>query len=56
MHIHCNGVGMLNLLLSNEACIGNPRTWFEIWKKDVPKIRFHPNETASKEYRPYRGN
>lgn len=48
--IHCNGVKVLNVVLSNSTC--NVTTWSENWSHDVAKFTF-PNkeDTALQFYR-----
>ena len=60
--IHCNGVLVLNLLLSDQVCTTfrpswNP-SWSEVWSGDVKQLYFHSPDSgsASEYYRPYRGN
>jgi hypothetical protein len=53
LKIHCNGVEVLNLLMSYSTCYDN--RWSLNWSKDVEKIAFHWTDTASDGYRPYTG-
>lgn len=49
--IHCNGVEVLNLPLSDTMCTANS-AWSKYWKKDtVKKIKFPQSDTASDLYR-----
>ena len=52
--IHCNGVEVLNLLMSDSTCAD--RDWLEYWSRDVVKIRFpRSGDTATNYYRTYTG-
>ena len=46
--IHCNGVEVLNLLLSDSTC-GNS-VWRNFWSKDVEQIYFDPNWNEAPDY------
>ena len=48
--IHCNGVEVLNKLLSDTTC--SYSKWSKYWNKDVTKIEFPFYDTASNYYRP----
>ena len=51
VQIHCNGVEVLNLLLSDRTC--GYSSWSTTWNRDVEKIWFHSRwDTASDKYRP----
>ena len=47
--IHCNGVEVLNLLLSDTTCSDN--WWRKYWSKDVEYIYFWPYDTSFDYYR-----
>ena len=51
--IHCNGVEVLNIVISDVTCGGSE--WIEHWTWDIEKIKFHATDTASKYYKPYTG-
>ena len=46
--IHCNDVEVLNKLLSSTC---SDSMWSTIWNRDVTKIEFHSQDTASDYYR-----
>ena len=46
--IHCNDVSVLNLLLSDSECSNSG--WYTYWSKDVEKIEFSLDDTASDFY------
>ena len=57
--IHCNGVLVLNLLLSDETCTTTSNygsRWRTFWTKDVKLIYFTAHDTASDYYRLHQGN
>ena len=50
LQIHCNGVEVLNVLMSDNTC--SYSDWRYYWSKDVENIYFHPShDTASDYYR-----
>lgn len=50
VRIHCNGVEVLNFLLSDKMC--SDSRWRYYWSRDVEEIYFYPNfDTASDYYR-----
>ena len=50
LQIHCNGVEVLNVLLSDDTC--GVSYWRELWSKDVENIYFRPRfDTVSLDYR-----
>ena len=51
--VHCNGIEVVNVVISETNC--DDTRWSEYWNKDVAKIYFHPNDTASNQYRSVRG-
>ena len=64
--IHCNGVLVLNLLLSDETCPGDyyaadyikyyedePLSWNSYYRRDVTKIALYSPRTDPSYYRPY---
>jgi hypothetical protein len=54
IQIHCNGVEVLNQLMSYTTC--GESSWVWTWNKDVEKIAFTSRDTASDDYRPYTGD
>ena len=48
--IHCNGVEVVNILMSDSTCAGTD--WKKYWTRDVEKIRFPSTDTASDYYGP----
>ena len=54
--IHCNGVLVLNLLLSDETCPYYRSSYYNYWSRDVTQLHFPTYDTASDYYRPYTGN
>ena len=51
LQIHCNGVEVLNFLMSDNTCIRNG-SWRKYWSRDVERIYFPTNrDTASDYYR-----
>ena len=48
--IHCNNKEVLNVVLSSTTCSNN--IWSSCWSRDVGKIQFYPEDTASDFYRP----
>ena len=52
LHIHCNDVEVLDLLLSDRNCETN-KNWNEIWSREVKMIDFNSQDTASHYFRPY---
>ena len=52
--VHCNGVEVLNFEISETSCADT--RWSTSWNKDVAKIYFHPDDTASDQYRFGRGS
>ena len=53
--IHCNGVLVLNLLLSDETCRYR-YSWKRYWSRDVTKISFTSYDKSSDLYKPLSGN
>ena len=51
--IHCNGVEVLNMLISQETCV-KFSSWNTNWIGNVKKISFHKDDTASDFYSGYR--
>ena len=51
--IHCNGVEVLNILMSDDTCSNSDWSdWRDYWSRDVEKIYFNPSyDTASDYYR-----
>ena len=49
LQIHCNDVEVLNFLLSDDTCPN--RHWRKYWSRDVDKIGFTIDDTASDYYR-----
>ena len=47
--IHCNGVEVVNILMSDDTCSGS--RWRNIWSRDVEYIDFSGYDTASDYYR-----
>jgi hypothetical protein len=54
--VHCNGVEVLNVLLSSSVCTGY-RNWKDLWNKKATMIYFSSvDDTASDYYRnPHQG-
>ena len=52
--VHCNGAEVLNIEISETSCVDT--RWSTSWNKDVAKIYFHPDDTASDQYRFGRGS
>ena len=48
--IHCNGVEVLNFVLSETNCVDDSG-WLHVWNMDVKQIRFDDEDTASDYYR-----
>ena len=53
--IHCNGVQVLDVTLSDEKC-SSTSSWNSFWSRDATKIYFASSDTASIFYRTYSGN
>ena len=49
--IHCNGVEVLNVLLSDSTCRGYRGYWKKYWSRNFKKIYFRSSDTASDYYR-----
>ena len=49
LKIHCNGVEVLNVLISDNTCYRSD--WRKYWSRDVEKIKFPSYDTASEYYR-----
>ena len=49
LQIHCNGVEVVNILLSDNTCSSS--RWGKNWSRDVEIIYFFPYDTASDYYR-----
>ena len=47
--IHCNGVEVLNILISQATC--SYSGWSTYWNRDVKKIQFYSSDRASDYYR-----
>ena len=56
--IHCNGVEVANVLLSDQVCYGSYWSyyWSSYWNRDVTQLYFSSIDRASDYYRPYTGN
>ena len=54
--IHCNGVEVLNILLSDQVCTKYGSSYLKYWSRDVSQLYFSSTDTASDYYRPYTGN
>ena len=54
--IHCNGVLVLNLLLSDQVCTNYGSRYYNYWSRDVTQLYFSSGDRASDYYRPYSGN
>ena len=52
--IHCNGMEVLNFLLSDETC--THYHYRSYWSRDVTQLYFSWSDIASDFYRPYTGN
>ena len=52
--VHCNEVEVLNILMSNSTC-GNSN-WSTYWSREVAKIKFRSDDTASDYYQPQPGS
>ena len=52
--IHCNDVEVLNTLISQATC--SDSGWSTVWSRDVAKIMFRSDDTASDYYRPQSGD
>ena len=53
--IHCNGVEVLDFLLSKDTCTSYSQ-WNMYWSRNLTMIRFTTQGKASDYYRPYTGN
>ena len=53
LQIHCNDVEVLDILISDTTC--SDGFWGRYWPRDVEKIYFPSDDTASDYYRPYLG-
>ena len=53
LQIHCNDVEVLNILISDTTCISS--SWSTYWSRDIEKIFFAPEDSASDFYRSYSG-
>ena len=51
MKIHCNDIEVLNFLVSKDRC--DDSNWRNYWSRDVEKIGFSIDDTASDYYRPF---
>ena len=51
--IHCSGLEVLNVLLSDDFCEGSGSDWSTYWSRDVTKIEFTTFDTASDSYKTY---
>ena len=49
LKIHCNGVEVLNILMSDNTC--SDSRWRKYWSRDAEKIYFSVYDTASDYYR-----
>ena len=47
--LHCNNKEIVNKVISGEKC--DDTNWIKYWSKDVEKIKFLPEDTASEYYR-----
>ena len=56
LQIHCNDIEILNFPLSNTTCNYYHGWWRDYWSRDVGKIYFDADDTASDYYRPYPGD
>jgi hypothetical protein len=52
LFIHCNGVEVLNYLISSSTCSSSYWTY---WHPNVKRLYINSGDTASDSYRPYRG-
>ena len=52
--IHCNGVKVVDLQMSDEVCRRNRRNWIYFWNKDIVSLHFQ-HDSASDYYRPIPG-
>ena len=52
--IHCNDVEVANQLISDSTC--SSENWDTFWSRDVEKIKFGGEDTASDQYLSYPGN
>ncbi|KAL5263940.1 hypothetical protein ACHWQZ_G005132 [Mnemiopsis leidyi] len=52
LQIHCNDVEVVNTLLSDDTC--GDSYWREYWSRDVEKIAFSRDDTASVYYRRFK--
>ncbi|KAL5248076.1 hypothetical protein ACHWQZ_G017302 [Mnemiopsis leidyi] len=53
LQIHCNDVEVLNILISDTICSSSD--WSTYWNRDIEKMYFTNDDTASDYYRPYPG-
>ena len=51
--IHCNDEEIVNVLISGTTCTDSD--WSTYWSREVKKILFYSDDTASDGYRPYTG-
>ena len=54
LQIHCNGVRVLNILMSDSTCSSS--SWSTAWSQDVEKMYFNQRDTASDFYKSPEGN
>ena len=54
--IHCNGVEVANVLLSDQVCTNYGSRYYNYWSRDVTQLYFSSGDRASDYYRPYSGN
>ena len=48
LQIHCNGIEVANVLLSDTICRSN---WRERWNRDIERVEFIAGDSASEYYR-----
>jgi hypothetical protein len=54
LKIHCNGMEVANVLLSDSECTGKT-DWRDFWSRKVTKLYVSEKDSASDYYRPYTG-
>ena len=52
--VHCNEEEVLNILMSDSTCANS--NWSAYWSKELAKIKFHSDDTASDYYQPQPGS
>ena len=48
--LHCNGVEVLNVVVSNSVCTRTDVDWRDYWKRKPTQIDFFSDDTASDKY------